>query len=111
MSAETIKLGEPPDPSHGRDCVHVAIVPVEAACPIRPGSDVWLTATGQASWGVKGEDDTVGIADPFLRETIQKGQWFWLVLYPNTITGMRHVWKHPAFAPKLPAPRKEAGGD
>lgn len=85
-----------------RDCVHVALAPVEAGCPIRPGAHVSLTESGLAVWGAYEDGETIGIADPFLRETIQRGQWFWLFLYQNTITGMRHVWSHKAFTPKIP---------
>lgn len=34
----------------------------------------------------------VGIVDPFLRESVQPSQRFWLFLYPNTVTSLRHEW-------------------
>jgi hypothetical protein len=40
--------------------------------------------------------------DPFLADPVQPGQMFWLFLYPQTITGLRHVWEHLAFRARLP---------
>ncbi|MFO0822607.1 MAG: hypothetical protein U0792_05710 [Gemmataceae bacterium] len=40
----------------------------------------------------------VGIVDPFLREAVRPGQRFWLFMYPNTVTTLRHEWTHPAYA-------------
>lgn len=76
-----------------RDAIHVAVAPVEAAEDLLPGQHVGLVV-GKASAGV----EPIGVVDPFLTATILKGQRFWLFLYPNTVTSLRHVWTHPAFA-------------
>jgi hypothetical protein len=48
----------------------------------------------------------VGIADPFAKSIIARGQWFWLLLNQDAVPNVRHVWDHPSvdFSP----PTKEA---
>jgi hypothetical protein len=77
---EKITIGTPPDAGSKRDAVHVAIVPMVATKTLRPGERL-----------------TNGIVDPFLTEPVEVGQRFWLCLYPNTVTSLRHVWTHPAY--------------
>lgn len=80
----------------GRDAVHVAVAPTTntAGCPLRPGDRV------DARGGFAGE--RVGIVDPFLAEPVKPGERFYLFLFPGSVTSLRHVWTHPAFAPTLP---------
>lgn len=91
------KLGTSPNGDEGRDAVHVAIMPAIAAQTLSLGCPVKLNACGQAERSDFG--DAIGIVDPFLRRhptyAITAGSWFWLCLYPKTITGLRHVWEHP----------------
>lgn len=90
-----------------RDAVHVAIAPVTAATELAPGQHVGFVRDGDTD--TVGESDTpVGVVDPFLTDRVQPGQRFWLCLYPNTITGLRHIWTHPAFAARVSAIRKES---
>jgi hypothetical protein len=86
-----------------RDAIHIAIAPVVASMTLDPGDHVWLTAEGQAAkrTGTKNVD-TVGVVDPFYDTVVLKGEKFWLFLYPNSITNLRHVWEHPAFKAKVP---------
>lgn len=84
-----------------RDAIHIAVAPVIAGTPIRPGSHIRLTETGLGVWASYKDGETIGIADPFLKEEIRRGERFWLFLYPNTITSLRHVWTHPAFVTTL----------
>ncbi len=84
-----------------RDAVHIAVAPVIAACTLHPGDRVGLKE-GQASPKFPNH---IGVVDPFLAFEVEKGQKFWLFLFPGSITGLRHDWTHPAFvgqiAPKL----------
>jgi hypothetical protein len=85
----------------GRDAIHFAVAPVEAASDLWPGVHVGLDAYGRAAR----IEPKVGIVDPFLQEDqgwIKAGERFWLFLYPNTITSLRHVWEHPAFSKEAP---------
>lgn len=85
-------LGTIIDESAGRDAIHLAVEPVIAAEVLHPGQDV-----GFVEGGVGRCPAPVGIVDPFLRLPVQKGERFWLVVYPRKITSLRHVWTHPAF--------------
>ncbi len=77
------KLGTNPNPDSGRDAVHIAIIPMLATKRLDPGERL-----------------ANGLVDPFLTVPVEPGQWFWLLLYPNTVTSLRHIWTHPAFEPE-----------
>ena len=87
-----MNLGHVPE-TRERDAVHVAIVPLTAACDLLPGqhvgldSDSKLTPTGKL----------IGIVDPYRVGMIRAGTSVYLCLYPDTVVGMRHEWQHPAF--------------
>jgi len=85
-------LGTIIDEFEKRDAIHLAVEPAIAAHSLRPGEHV-----GFVEGGVGICDAPVGIVDPFLKSEVRKGERFWLVVYPRTITSLRHVWTHPAF--------------
>lgn len=87
--------------TEGRDAIHFALAPVAAAEDLAPGQRVVLAATNRIRAALPGEMP-IGIVDPFLEQTVAREERCWLFLMPNTITGLRHVWTHPAFAPKVP---------
>jgi len=80
-----------------RDAIHLAVEPIEAGEKMKPGEHVYIR-DGKA-YGSTGATDQVllGIVDPFLAGPVKNGQRFWLIVYPRTITSLRHVWAHPAF--------------
>jgi len=77
-----------------RDAIHFAVAPCVAAEALKPGTHISVDGRAKPS----GDDAAVGIVDPFLTRAVLSGERFWLFLYPNTITTLRHVWEHPAFA-------------
>ncbi|HYE77583.1 MAG TPA: hypothetical protein VEI97_06330 [bacterium] len=97
MSDHDVTLGTLPGDGDGRDAIHIAIVPLIAATQLYPGDHVGLVGTDKVSTNAR---PFIGIIDPFLqgREArIRQGQKVWVCLYPRSITGLRHVWTHPAF--------------
>lgn len=80
-----------------RDAIHIAVAPVKAAKTLHPGRHVGLNKDGDADPLV---DTTVGIVDPYLTAPVKPGERFFIFLYPNTITGLRHVWTHPVLDSK-----------
>ena len=86
-SLGTLDLGENP----GRDAIHLAVFPAVATETLYPNQDVGLVGKDAS---IKSSPH-VGKVDPFLKEPVYPGQTFWLVLYPRTITSLRHVWEHP----------------
>lgn len=82
------------DGDRRRDAVHVAIAPVTADQTLVPGQRVGFRGNTET---VGDSDESIGIVDPYLKEPVRKGQRFWLFLFPNTVTSLRHAWTHPAF--------------
>lgn len=100
------KLGQLIDQNQQRDAIHIAIAPVEAAHDLRPGEHVGLLegkATNCATY--------IGIVDPFLTAPVRTGQWFYLCLYQQTVTNLRHDWTHPDFEASQPMIQPPPTGD
>lgn len=98
MDKDQPKLGQllPPH-EYRRDAIHIAIAPVTAGHDMKPGTRVGLHPGDSTTQVVWDNASPIGVVDPFLTETVKTGERFWLFLFPNTITGLRHVWSHPAF--------------
>lgn len=79
----------------GRDAIHLAVEPIVAGELLFPGQHIGIKES--KAFGATHKIKMLGIVDPFLKDTIQPGQKFWLVVYPRQITSLRHVWSHPDF--------------
>lgn len=81
------------------DAIHVATMPATAAEILKPGQHIGFAEGG---WRVTGQPKApyqfIGIVDPFLANDVAVDQRFFVLLYPNTITGLRHVWSHPSIS-------------
>lgn len=97
MSDSQFLIGKLIDGRGDPDAIHIATMPVTAAETLKPGQHIGFAAGGYMVTATPPEPYVlIGIVDPFLAEDVTKGQRFFMFLYPNTITGLRHVWTHPA---------------
>lgn len=80
-----------------RDAIHIAVAPCKngEGEPLYPGQRVGLRPN--SSDRACSSDNPIGIVDPYLDEYVKPGEWFWVLLFPQTITSLRHQWAHPAF--------------
>lgn len=88
------KVGQLIDETALRDAIHMAIAPVISGGNYRPGEHVGFMPDGRI--GIRAEKK-IGIIDPFLENGVSAGERCYIFLYPQTVTGMRHHWAHPAF--------------
>lgn len=82
-----------------RDAIHVAVLPVRGTTAIKRG--MWLSFAYEGDIEMVMPANTwalaVGVADPFLStNTVAADERFLMFMKPNTITGLRHHWDHPA---------------
>jgi hypothetical protein len=103
---DEVKIGQLLTANEQKDAIHIAVAPVTANEEIMPGDEIGFI---DSAAGLVGDcDKPIGIADPFLKRAIKKGERFYLFLFPNTVTGMRHEWQHPAFTTAMQASDKAA---
>lgn len=93
-----------------RDAIHLAVMPAEALERLKPGAHVNVGKDGERAF-VAAEGEGIGIVDPFLPRPVERGQRFWLVIYPRKIQSLRHVWSHPAVPDEAPAVALVEPGD
>lgn len=97
---DDVPLGKLAPETATRDAIHLAVAPLVAGQKLDPGDYIGLGSNGEAFLRDRDTDSfgaSIGIVDPFLRRSVNKGERFYGVLLPNTITGMHHEWRHPAF--------------
>jgi hypothetical protein len=81
-----------------RDAVHIAVAPIIAGEMLRPGQHVSAHYDHERKrYVAKTSGATCGVVDPYLRRPAFEGDTVWVLLYPGTITGLRHEWTHPGF--------------
>lgn len=90
-----IKLGQIITEKQEKDAIHIAVAPIEAGESLKPGDHIGIIDNKARKSGKK-----IGIVDPFLKTDVEPGQSFWIFLYPNTVTSLRHDWEHPDFKVK-----------
>lgn len=105
--SETIKtiettLGKLINQTTSRDAIHIAVAPVKATCTLKPGQHIGFVDNTNQNVGytdgiIPRTIKFIGIVDPFLTEPVKENEWFYMLLYPKTITGLKHVWTHPEF--------------
>lgn len=98
-------LGKLVEGSPERDAIHIAVAPVTAAGSLKAGMRVGFLEDGRVG---RLPAEVIGIVDPFLTESVDENDRFWLFLLPNTITSLKHVWTHPAFQDEPVAPAQDA---
>lgn len=110
MSHPILPIGQLLDLQAVRDAVHFPIAPAYAAERLKPGQHIGLSPDGTAV--KKSPSECVGIVDPFLKDPVKPGERFYLFVYQQTVTDLRHAWTHPkipAESPKLePKPNADA---
>ena len=104
---ENVKLGQLIEKGSAsqRDAIHVAVMPVTAAEDLKPGAKIAFVY-GTKNMVKQEHYRPVGVVDPFLDTyQVDKGEEFFMMLFPGTITGLRHEWTHPDI--DRPAPTNE----
>lgn len=110
MAQELVPLGKLiTDTSVKRDAFHVACTPAIAGHDLGPGRKVaihsWRDEPDGTKIPVVGEPvdgkKIVGVVDAFLRVQVPEGARCWVLLFPNSVTGMRHAFRSADFPDEL----------
>ena len=96
MAENIPQLGKLIEGEAFRDAIHIAIAPVVATTRLTPGQAIGFTEPGNPE-KVGPVENPIGIVDPYMDGPVFINERFWMFLYPQTITSLRHHWTHPAF--------------
>ena len=81
-----------------RDAIHIPVAPVTAGHNLEPGDHVGFLPNGKVGF----VSNPIMIIDPFLEASVKENDEVWAMVYPNTISSLRHAWSHPAFKAIVP---------
>ena len=76
-----------------QDAIHIAVAPIQAAHIMKPGDHV--TVLEGKAFSLFSGHPPLGVVDPFLTHSVLEGEWFYLFLFPGSISSLRHAWTHP----------------
>lgn len=99
-------LGKTPQELGDKDAIHVAIAAVRAAYMLMPGQHITLNDEREAV--AASAKQSHGVADPFRKDPILRGDVFWMLLSQDQVPNVQHVWEHPKLdfsPPKKPPSR------
>lgn len=85
-------LGTTPVALGIKDAIHVAIVSVRAGAAMEPGAHIKLNEDREAVPSTP--QDAFGVANPYLTETIERGQNIWALMKMEEIPNVTHHWDH-----------------
>lgn len=96
MNGDELKIGEIINRRQSKDAIHIAVLPVRAMDEFMPGEKVCLVNGTDAIKCNEDSNTYHGVVDPYLLNTVKRGERFWLFMRPGSITSLRHDWTHPA---------------
>jgi hypothetical protein len=93
-----------------RDAIHAAVIQVTAGHELWPSQPVRLqgedvTTLIAVAVPEHATNKPIGIVNPFRREKARAGDAIWVLMYPGSVTSIRHDWGHPAVPESMTAPR------
>lgn len=92
-----VNVLENPETIGIRDAIHVAVVSLRSSADMNPGQAVTWHEKGISVKPCSITDVEIGIVNPFVRGGVGRFENVWIMLFPNSVTGMTHHWSHPDF--------------